>query len=129
MAGGRQTEYTEFHNEKALKYVGGGWKEDGSVIPSIAGLALHLGVARTTVYKWADENDEFSYTLERLLSKQELKALNNGLSSEFNAQITKLVLHNHGYTDKQELDSNVSFAMVSDEPTTEEWEKEFGSAE
>ncbi len=127
MPGGRQTEYTEFHNEKALKYASGEWKEDGSVIPSVAGLALYLGVARTTVYKWADENPEFSYTLERLLSSQELRALNNGLSGEFNPAITKLVLHNHGYSDKSEIDSNVEFALVSDEPTTEEWEDEFSS--
>lgn len=123
MAGGRPTKYSELHLKKAKKYLTD-YGSDGSVIPSVAGLALYLNVARPTVYDWADQHPEFSYTLEQILTSQELKTLNNGLSGEFNAAITKLVLHNHGYSDKTEIDASVDFAMVSDESTSEEWEDE-----
>jgi len=98
MPGGRLTEYTEDHNEKAIEYI----EYTDDAIPSIAGLALFLGVDRSTVYKWRNENPEFSYTLARLLLKQEQTALNKGLTGDFTPAITKLVLANHGYSDRIE---------------------------
>lgn len=120
---GRPIGYSDLHLEKAKKYL----NDYEGVIPSVAGLALYLNVARSTVYLWADEFPEFSDTLERILTSQEVKALNNGLSGDFNSAITKLVLHNHGYSDKAEIDNNVEFAVVSDIPSTEEWEDEHSS--
>ena len=116
MPAGRSTEYTEKHNEKAKDYIAN--LPEGQVIQSIAGLAVYLGVSRSTVYKWRDENEDFSDTLEHLLDNQEVAAVNNGLTGEFNATITKLILANHGYSEKQEIEQTTNFAVVSDTPLT-----------
>lgn len=87
--------------EKAESYLTV-WDKEGDVIPSIAGLALFLGVSRETVHTWRHEFEAFSDTLSRLLSMQERITLNKGLTGDFTAPISKLVLHNHGYSDKAE---------------------------
>lgn len=121
---GRATEYTEAMLEKAKEYVAG----NNDAISSVAGLAVYMGICRATVYKWKDDNPEFADTLARLLTMQEHQALNNGITGEFNATITKLVLANHGYSDKQEIEQTTNFAMVSDEPlSAEEWKDQYSS--
>jgi len=102
---GRHTEFTEEILEKTKDYLKN-YEILGDIVPSIAGLACELGKARTTLYKWKDDkvSDEFSYMLEAILSSQERKCLNKGLSGDFNSAITKLVLCKHGYSDKPEID-------------------------
>lgn len=117
MPGGHTSKYTEEHNSKAKLYI----ESTDDKIPSIAGLALYLGITRTTVYKWKGENPEFAYTLAQLLLKQEQTALNKGLDGEFNATITKLVLANHGYSDKIEQNTTATI-KVSSEMTDAELE-------
>ena len=78
------------------------------VIPSVAGLALYLGVSRSSLYNWGDENKEFLDTLASLQDVQEVSLLNGGLRGRFNAQISKLALANHGYSDKQEVAMTVN---------------------
>lgn len=75
----------------------------GDEIPSNAGLAKILGVHRDTVLAWSKEYPEFSDTLADIQLEQERQLLNNGLNGKFNSAITKLALHNHGYSDKKEL--------------------------
>ena len=89
-------------------------------------MAVVLGVAKSTLYKWAeDESTGFSDTLALCNDQQEIKLLNGGLTNTFNATIVKLALANHGYSDKQqteltganggpiELDSVFEFIPVS----------------
>lgn len=98
-------------------------------IPSAVGLAIYLGVARKTLYNWADKegNEDFAYTMDCINDAQHHKALNDGLSGKYNATITKLVLANHGYHEKQEIKQEThNFAVVSDEVTPEDWEAEHG---
>ena len=110
MAGGRPTDYTPEAIQKAKEYatlcadraLDGEERATGSV----AELALHLDVSRSTVYKWAEENEEFSDILEKILSAQELALIDNGLRGTFNAAITKLMLTKHGYTDKSDVTSD-----------------------
>jgi len=90
------------------------YEDNGDIMPSVAGLAIHLGVGRQTIYDWKNlikddhvdtESDcrlEFSYILETLLAKQEQILFKNGLKGDFNAAITKLALGKHGYSDKQD---------------------------
>jgi DNA-packaging protein gp3 len=74
-------------------------------LPSVAGLAVNLKLARSTIYEWAKSHTEFSDMLERILAEQEKRVLENGLSGEYNATIAKLVLAKHGYRDEQDITS------------------------
>lgn len=102
--GGRPTDYSPEVIEKTKDYLVN-YQNHGDVIPSIAGLAVILGVRRETLHAWARDEDkeEFSHILGQLLAEQEKKLLNNGLGGTFSAPITKLVLGKHGYHDKQEV--------------------------
>ena len=102
MAGGRPTDYSDEILEKARDYLVSFGDDDNAVIPSVAGLALRLGLARSTVYKWAGEEDKaaFSDILDDILSKQEQLLINGGLRGDMNASIAKLALGKHGYSDK-----------------------------
>lgn len=108
-SGGRPTEYNEEVLKKAQDYVKH-YVTNGDVIPSIAGLAVHLGVAKNTLYNWAKEekNIEFMHTLEEIAYRQENVTLNSGLKGVFNSTISKLVLANHGYHDKQQIESTIA---------------------
>ncbi|WP_166506701.1 DNA-packaging protein [Sodalis glossinidius] len=89
--------------EKAKAYLLGDYEKLGDVVPSVAGLACYLGISRSTAQEYAKENEEFSGTLEAIKTLQENRLINKGLTGDFNATITKLMLANHGYSDKQEL--------------------------
>lgn len=99
----RPTLYSKEMLDAALEYIQGGYIGHDQVVPSIAGMAVALGVARSTLYVWAEDHDEFSDMLALTQDVQESIALNKGLASEFNATIVKLLLAKHGYSDKQEL--------------------------
>lgn len=77
-------------------------------LPTIEGLAVHLCVARQTLYDWADKesdhyHSEFADILEQLRAAQASQLIQNGLKGEYNPSITKLMLTKHGYADRQEL--------------------------
>lgn len=127
---GRPTDYNENILQAAKEYVDYQYSGEGEedVIPSIAGLALYLGVARSTIYDWAsqEEKKEFSDTLERLLAKQENILINKGLKGQINSNITKLALANHhGYADKSEIDQKTEHSL--DEKSTDILSKVYGS--
>lgn len=102
---GRPTKYHDKIIEMVQAYIEG-YESHGHAIPSIAGLSLVLDVNRATIYEWAKENKEFSDMLAKMLSEQEQILLSKGLSSQFNAQITKLVLAKHNYHEKVETKDN-----------------------
>jgi len=104
MAGGRPTDYDEGMLAKTLDYLEN-YEGYGDTVPSIAGLSVHLDVSRTTIYAWtkAEGNEEFMYTVNKLTEMQERKLVNGGLGGFYNASITKLMLANHGYAEKQEI--------------------------
>lgn len=101
---------------KAKEYLYGGYEAVGEVIPSIAGLACFAGKGRNTLREYAKQDAEFLTTFEAILSLQESRALNKGLTGEFNATITKLLLANHGYSDKVETDLKSSDKSMTPSP-------------
>lgn len=115
---GRPSKLTDEVREKADEYVNGGWRELGHNIPLAAGLARHIGVGKRTLYDWAENDDDFSHTLEQLNSEQEAEAIQKGISGEFNSTITKLVLANHNYGEKAE----VAHTGPGGAPLTFKWE-------
>ncbi|MEY0929267.1 DNA-packaging protein [Providencia rettgeri] len=98
---------------KAKEYLMGGYEAVGDVVPSVAGLSCYLGVSRKTVYEWVKESTDLSDTLEGILAMQENKLINKGLNGDFNPTITKLMLANHGYSEKQEVDHKSSDSSMS----------------
>ena len=113
----RPTKYSQEIMVKTLDYMDNFNTGYGDEIPSVAGLAVALGVCRDTLYDWSrqDEKSEFSYMLKRLNTQQRTVLLNNGLNGKFNSQITKLVLSKHGYQDRpQQSDTQVQVIINRD---------------
>ena len=120
---GRPTKYTSSMNSKVDKYLTGCvdkiedyHKTQGLQsntfdrlvhvkLPSVEGLAEYLGVARSTIFKWAEEQPEFSDSLEKLVEKQKKLLIENSLGGHYNPTIAKLILSaNHDMVEKKEVD-------------------------
>lgn len=104
---GRPTKYNEGMQAKADQYVA--HPEDfDDVVPTAAGLSLVLGVNKDTLYEWAKHHEIFSDTLKALNNVQEKRLVNGSLMNDYNATISKLMLANHGYREKSEVDNKSS---------------------
>ena len=110
--GGRPTKYNDELQAKADRYIHEYHTQD-DVIPSAAGLCVWLGISRPTLHEWDKIHPKFSNTLDAIRQLQEKVALNKGLIGEFNSTIVKLVLANHGYSDRQEVDHTSSDRSMS----------------
>ncbi len=104
MAGGRPSKYDDDMLADAKGYLVDFVPSITEAVPTVAGLAEHLDVSRSTVYEWAGDGDkeEFSDIVERILTRQELMLLSGGLIGTYNPTLAKLALTKHGYTDKVE---------------------------
>ena len=102
---GRPTDYNEETVSKVNEYLANCPDE----LPSIVGLAIYLETTTKTVYNWAkvEGREDFLHTLDKINDAQHNTALNKGLTGDFNATITKLVLANHGYHDKSESEVTI----------------------
>lgn len=107
---GRPSKLTDELMNKAQDYADFGYEEQGDAVPSVAGLAVYLGVGRSTIY---DNKSAFSDILEQIAQKQEQKLINGGLLGGFNATIVKMMLTKHGYSDKQVVDNTSSDGSMS----------------
>jgi hypothetical protein len=113
---GRPSIYTPELVERARQYLAT-YRDDGDLVPSIAGLACVLGTTRKTCHEWANdpEKAEFRDILDELMQGQERALVNGGLGGAFNAPITKMMLTKHGYSDRVENDltsSDGSFSVI-----------------
>lgn len=88
----------------AEQYSNGGWREHGEAVPTVEGLALHLGKHRSTLYQWAAADTEFADILEWVKTQQAVALINGGLTGGLNPTITRLLLCQHGYSEKQAID-------------------------
>jgi len=102
----RPTKYNDDMQAKADDYLDNYGDEKGrnSVVPTIAELSLVLDISDSTFYLWRDKYDEFSRTLDRIMKTQEVGLVNKGLRNQINPTISKLMLHNHEYSDRMETD-------------------------
>lgn len=100
---GRPSKYDDEMLARAEWYADN-YAEKGDVVPTVVGLALHLGVATATVYNWSKDADkeEFLGIFTRIEQLQHQGLVNGGLSNAFNPAITKMMLTKHGYSDKVE---------------------------
>lgn len=100
---GRPTKYNDEMQAQADTYVYS-LEDLGHAIPSRAGLCCFLGISKSTSQLWEQEYPEFSATLSSIEVLQEHLALNGGITNKMNSTIVKLVLANHGYSDRQAVD-------------------------
>ena len=99
----RPTSLTDEVIEQTQNYINN-YEQYGDTIPSVVGLCGAINRAKSTIYRWAEEGKgEFSDALKAIKESQERVTLNKAITGEFNATISKLVLANHGYSEKQEV--------------------------
>jgi len=110
----RPTKYNDEVLEKAREYIENHEQYD-DLVPSVEGLAYHIKVSKNSLYAWAEENEEFLTTLEAVKTKQAKMLLSGGLSGDYNASIAKLMLYNHGYSEKQETKHSGGITFVAGE--------------
>jgi hypothetical protein len=105
---GRPSKYTDELLAKARGYIAHAGHQDK--LPTLEGLALYVQVKRSTIYEWSKDpsKEEFSDIVEQILSTQAETLINKGLKNEYNSSITKLMLHKHNYSEKQEVDLSSS---------------------
>ena len=100
--GGRPSKCTPELIEKAKAYLENYKTEHNHQIPSVIGMAIVLKVGKSTLYDWAEkEENEFSEILPLCKDHQHFRLLDGGLSGDLNSNIVKLALGKHGYSDKQ----------------------------
>lgn len=126
MSMGRPTKLTRELIDKAQDYLNSCTDtiretEKGSLsyvevrLPTIAGLALHLGIGRRTVYEWIapketeDEEEkqlrlDFSHTVDEILTEQDDRLVNGSLGGLYNAKIAGILMSNHGHIEKKSVD-------------------------
>ncbi len=105
MAGGRPTKYEESFKDAAEEFLSTG--------KSVTQLARHLNVAKSTVYKWAVENQEFSDALsigrEFSQAHWEDRLENMMFDKEINTPLVKLYFANRfGWSDKSETKTDIT---------------------
>ena len=101
---GRPTKYCAALQQKAQNYLEN-YREYGDVIPTLEGLCDVIDISRHTLYRWKDDIEEFSYIVEKILTKQCRGLVNHGLTGDFNSSITKLMLSKHGYREATQVDN------------------------
>lgn len=116
---GKPTAYTPALLKKAVAYAND-YEEHGDKVPSNAGLAAALGLNPVTLRVWQKDptKPEIKEIIDFIQGTQERLLLNGGLSSSMNSVIVKLMLHNHGYSDKAEVDNTSTDGSMSTKPTT-----------
>lgn len=81
MAGGRPTKYDKKYCKVAVEFMSQGY--------SVTALAGHIGVARSTIFKWAEDNQEFSDAIKEgqagASAFWEKLLINNAITGEGNA--------------------------------------------
>ena len=117
----RPTKYTPELLAKAQNYL----DDDTEVFHSHIGLAYLLGISNSTFYEWITHKDkeEFSDIAGKVLQRQYITLVVNGLNNTSNSGITKLMLGKHGYSDK--VDTTSSDGSMSPKSKIELVAKEF----
>ena len=105
--GGRPSKYNTRTVRNTREYI----KSEKDKVPTIAGLAVHLGVPRKTIYEWMKrpEAEEFRDTVSMMVDERERKLINGGLEGKFNSNIAKLILTtSHGYSENNQKDTGIT---------------------
>ena len=75
-------------------------------LPTIEGLALHLGVNPDTIYEWGKKYPKLSETLKKIMAKQKQQLIDDGMygGKEVNAAMAIFLLKvNHGMKESDKM--------------------------
>lgn len=97
---GRPSGYDETMPLKIIEYIELSIKD--KQVPTTAGLGLHIGINKDTIFEWRKKYEQFSDSYDLMMLFQENEVWQKALTGEYNSNISKLMLFNHGYTDKVE---------------------------
>ena len=82
---------------------------EGDVVPTIEGLALHVGIHRDTIYDWVGQENKddmktrFSDIVKETFQKQGKLLVNKGLEGKFAPKIAGILLSKHDYREAKEV--------------------------
>jgi|TARA_R110000751_G_scaffold245259_2_gene345278 hypothetical protein len=115
----RPTKYTPELLVKANEYL----STYTRLIPSHQDMCLYLDISDATLYRWAEEKAEFKDILAKVKQTQFVVSMDGGLGGEMNANLVKLLMGKHGYSDK--VDTVSSDGSMSPKSKIELVAKEF----
>lgn len=113
---GREPAYTdEAAKQKLIEYYEIKVEQEAKV-PTAEGLANYMGITSDTIQNYLNKTDEYkqfivSYRI--IMNVQADTIIQGGLKNEYNANIAKLMLFNHGYTDKTQVDQKIKAEIES----------------
>lgn len=109
--GGRPTKLTSKIVKLASSYIESAQAADE--LPTIEGLAIYIGITRSTLYEWRKidgaENKiaaKLSDILDDVDTHQAHQLINGSLRGFLNPTISKMMLSKHGYVEKNEVDNS-----------------------
>ncbi len=104
--GGRPTKYNPQFIDEVDKYL---HNLNSTEVPLKEDFAYKIGVDDDTLDNWAKNNKEFFGALKRIMQKQKIQLINDGIygGKEVNPTITKLLLqNNHGMKERTDTTTN-----------------------
>ena len=117
---GRPSKLTPEVREQINKYLVESIENDK--VPTAARLAVILNISKSTLYKWAEDDEQLSDTLKKLQAIQEALLIDGSLQNKLNPTISKLMLANHGYSDSIKTEQNIKgdVTFINDVPRPKE---------
>ena len=107
---GRPSKYKEDVPNKLKDYIE--WCKENQSLPKRAGFALFIGISKSTLQEWEKEHEQLSVALKELDTFQEEQLVDGSLFNKMNSTIAKLLLSNHGYSEKSEVKNEVDVRGV-----------------
>lgn len=105
-AGGRPTKYIPSQITPKIEQYFRECTKENMELPTIEGLALKLDVDDETLLEWGKKYPEFSATLKKILEKQKIRLMSDGLygGKEVNANMAIFLLKvNHGMKEEPKV--------------------------
>lgn len=103
---GRPTKYDPSFIDEVDKYIS---SLNDTEVPLKEDFAYRLGVDDDTLDNWAKVHKEFFGSLKRIMQRQKIQLINDGIygGKEVNPTITKLLLqNNHGMKERNDVTTN-----------------------
>ena len=125
---GRPSEYDPSYCDKVDEYLENASRENMH-LPKVESFAIYLGVTKKTLYNWSKEHEEFLHALDKIMTIQAERLIDDGIygGKEVNATIVKLLLmNNHDMREKNDTDMTsggekiTEIRIIEDAKQTEE---------